>query len=248
MISVTILAKNSEETLENTLKSTQNFPEVILLDTGSTDATLEIASRFPNVKVHKRPFEGFGSSHNAATALASHDYILSLDSDEVLKPDLAEEILSLNLDPKATYTILRENYFRGKHIKGCAGWHPDWVCRLYNRKETSFDLAKVHEKIIQGPLKNIRLQGAMTHTPYRKIGDFLTKMETYSTLFAKQHAGKKKSSFFSAISHGFAAFFKSYVLKKGFTLGEEGFLISLYNGHTAFYKYLKLAEENKRMD
>jgi glycosyltransferase involved in cell wall biosynthesis len=248
MISVTILAKNSEETLEATLASTVRFSEVVLLDTGSTDKTLEIASKFPNVKVHKALFEGFGRTHNAATALAEHDFILSLDSDEVLSDELVEEILSLELDPQATYSILRENYFRGKHIKGCAGWHPDWVCRLYNRKETSFDQAEVHEKIIQGPLKQIHLKNTMSHNPYRKIGDFLTKMESYSTLFARQNAGKKKSSLFSAISHSFAAFFKSYILKKGFTLGEEGFLISIYNGHTAFYKYLKLAEENKKIE
>lgn len=245
MISVTILAKNSEATLEETLQSVARFPEVILYDTGSTDGTLAICQKFPNVKIVEGSFEGFGPTHNKASSCASYDFILSLDSDEILSPALVEEILALPLTPNATYAILRENYFRGKLIKGCAGWHPDWVTRIYNRKMTSFDQAEVHEKIIQGTLPRICLKYTMKHVPYRTISDFLQKMQSYSTLFAKQHKGKKKASLLGALFHGWAAFFKSYFLKKGFTLGEEGFIISLYNGHTAFYKYLKLAEANR---
>ena len=246
MISVTILVKNSEETLEATLLSVAFFPEVILLDTGSTDRTLEIGKKFENVRIFYAPFEGFGKTHNRATSLASHDFILSLDSDEILSDELSQEILSLSLDSETVYSILRENYFRGKHITGCSGWHPDWVSRLYNRKRTSFDQAEVHEKIIQGSLKKEKLKHVMTHTPYRNISDFLHKMQSYSTLFAKQHRGVKKASLWKAISHGAASFFKSYILKKGIFLGQEGFLISIYNGHTAFYKYIKLLEANRK--
>lgn len=246
MISVTILTKNSAETLEATLQSVTSFPEVILYDTGSTDETLSIGKKFSNVKIVKGEFEGFGRTHNAATASASYDFIFSLDSDEVLTPELSEEILGTKLDSSAVYAILRKNYFQGKHIKGCAGWHPDWVTRLYHRKKTSFDSAEVHEKIIQGPLERICFTHSMHHVPYRQISDFLQKMQSYSSLFAKQNKGKKKASFLGAILHGWAAFIKSYFLKRGIFLGEEGFLISLYNGQTAFYKYLKLREENKK--
>lgn len=247
MISVTVLTKNSEETLEATLRSLIPFKEVVLLDTGSTDGTLEIASRFTNVKIFNAPFEGFGKTHNMASSLASYDFILSIDSDEILTPELVSEILSSSLNERAIYSILRENYFNGKHITGCAGWHPDYVTRLYHRKHTSFDLAEVHEKIIQGSLQKIQLKHTMIHVPYRKISDFLSKMQSYSTLFAKEHQGKKKSSLATAIFHGWAAFIKSYFLKKGFTLGREGFIISLYNGQTAFYKYMKLLEANKKI-
>lgn len=245
-ISVTILAKNSEETLEATLNSVRAFPEVVLLDTGSTDATLQIAEKFANVKVFHAPFQGFGPTHNLLSSLATYDNILSLDSDEVLSFELVEEIGKLSVDPGCVYAMRRDNYYLGKHIKGCSGWYPDFVTRLYNRKSTSFDDAAVHEKIIQGPLKKVLLEHGMSHTPYRKVSDFLQKMQNYTTLFAEQNKGRKSSSLTKAITHGIACFVKSYFLKRGFLFGYEGFFISLYNGHTAFYKYIKLLEANRK--
>jgi hypothetical protein len=90
------------------------------------------------------------------------------------------------------------------------------------------------------------LSSPMIHTPYRSMKDFLAKMQSYSTLFAEQHKGKKSSSLPKAIAHGSFAFLKSYLLKKGLLDGKEGFIISLYNGHTAFYKYMKLLELNRK--
>lgn len=246
MISVTILTKNSQDTLEKTLESTRHFPEVLLLDTGSTDSTLLIAQKFPNVKIATAPFQGFGHTHNVATSLATYDWILSLDSDEVLSEELSREILSeIQLDPECVYAIGRKNFLHGKEIRGCSGWYPDFVTRLYNRTKTSFDHAEVHEKIIIGSLRKEVLVHTMNHTPYRSIADFLQKMQSYSDLFAKQNKGRKKASMWSAILHSWSAFLKSYFLKKGFLLGAEGFLISTYNAHVAFYKYLKLQEANK---
>ena len=243
MISVTILTKNSAETLENTLNSLRAFSEVLVFDTGSTDTTLLIASKFPNVKIHPAPFEGFGPTHNAASTLATHDWILSIDSDEVLSPELATEIKSLRLDAKNVYSILRHNFFNGKHIKWCGGWHPDRVIRLYNKNATAFSDDAVHEKVLINNLNIVPLSHPMQHFPYRRISDFLAKMQTYTTLFAEQQQDKKKSSLLKAILHGWFAFFKSYILKRGFLGGREGFIISAYNSHTAFYKYLKLSEK-----
>jgi glycosyltransferase involved in cell wall biosynthesis len=245
MISITILVKNSEETLEKTLNSTISFPEVLLLDTGSTDSTVEIAKRYPNVKICEAPFQGFGKTHNVATNLASHDWIFSLDSDEVLSEELIKELQEKTLDSECVYAVRRKNFLYGKEIKGCSGWHPDWIVRLYNRTKTSFDDAEVHEKIIVGSLRKENLSHTMSHVPYRKVSDFLNKMQSYTDLFAKQNKDRKQSSMMKAIIHGWATFIKSYILKKGFTQGEAGFLISAYNGHVAFYKYLKLKEENQ---
>ncbi len=245
-ISVTILAKNSEDTIENTLESVASFKEVILLDTGSTDGTLDIAGRFPNVKIVHAPFQGFGRTHNLATSLASQDWILSVDSDEILSQDLVAELHSKKLDPQCIYAIRRRNFLYGKEMKSCSGWHPDWVVRLYHRKSTSFDQAEVHEKIIQGSLRKEKLLYTMSHVPYRCISHFLQKMQSYSDLFAKEHKGRKQASMWTALFHGWSAFCKSYLLKRGFLQGAEGFLISVYNGHVAFYKYLKLKEENAK--
>jgi glycosyltransferase involved in cell wall biosynthesis len=245
MISVTILTKNCQDTLPATLDSLQKFPQVLIYDTGSSDNTLEIARQFPNVRIKTGPFIGFGPTHNEASAQAQHDWVLSIDSDEVLSPELINEILHLKLDPACVYQIDRKNYFNGKWIRWCGGWHPDPVVRLYHRNATRFTDDAVHEKIISSHLKLIPLSSHLLHTPYRSMGDFLNKMQMYSTLFAQQHKGLKKGSVPKAIAHGFFAFFKSYILKKGFLGGKEGFIISIYNGHTAFYKYLKLMEINR---
>lgn len=245
MLSITILTKNCEATLKATLESVQSFPEVVVLDTGSTDRTLEIAKAFPNVKVFSRPFLGFGPTHNEASALASYDWIFSLDSDEVMTPELITEIQALTLNPKNIYQIRRDNYFNGKHIRCCSGWYPDIVLRLYHRLATQFSDASVHECVLSDGLNVVSLRHAVLHTPYRGIHDFLAKMQTYTTLFAEQNRHKKKSSLAHAVAHSAYAFFKSYILKRGFLGGKEGFIISLYIGQTAFYKYLKLAELNK---
>jgi len=247
MITVTVLTKNSQETLASTLASLQKFPEVIVYDSGSTDTTLEIAQKFSNVKIIQGQFAGFGPTHNTASSLASHDWILSIDSDEILTSELVDEILSLSLDPAHVYQIDRHNYFNGKWIRWCGGWYPDPVIRLYNRTFTRFTDDAVHEKVIVKGMQLTALSSPLIHTPYRSIQDFLGKMQSYSTLFAEQHQGKKSSSMGKAIAHGSFAFIKSYLLKKGFLGGKEGFIISLYNGHTAFYKYLKLTELNKRL-
>ncbi len=246
-ISVTVLTKNCGDTLLATLQSLQAFSEVIVLDTGSSDDTLEIAGEFPNVNIHHAEFKGFGPLHNEATSIASHDWILSIDSDEIVTPELVREIQELLLNPNSVYSIPRENYFNGKIIRCCAGWYPDPVIRLYNRRHTRFSNDAVHEKILREGVKVVKLQHPLKHTPYRTISDFLDKMQKYSTLFAEQNRGKKRSSFFKALLHGTSAFIKSYIFKRGIAGGKEGFIISLYNSQTAYYKYLKLAELNKKL-
>jgi glycosyltransferase involved in cell wall biosynthesis len=223
------------------------FPEVIVLDTGSNDDTLEVAGEFPNVKIHHAQFNGFGPLHNEATSIASNDWVLSIDSDEIATPELVREIQGLLLDPNSVYSILRDNYFNGKAIRCCAGWYPDRVIRLYNRRKTRFSNDAVHEKVLSEKMRVIPLQYTIKHTPYRTISDFLTKMQKYSTLFAEQNRGKKKSSLLKAALHGISAFIKSYIFKRGIFGGKEGFIISLYNSQTAYYKYLKLAELNQKL-
>lgn len=246
MISVTILTRNCEQTLRPTLQSLKSFSEVIVWDTGSTDSTLEIAKEFPNVKTVTGTFVGFGPTHNLASSQASHDWILSIDSDEVLSPELIDEIQQLKLNEDQVYSLNRKNFFNKKWIRWCGGWHPDRVVRLYHRQKTHFSDAQVHEKIISNHLKVVELNSSLLHTPYRNMSDFLSKMQTYSTLFAEQNRQKKSSCIWKAILHGWQAFIKSYFFKRGFLGGKEGFIISAYNGHTAFYKYLKLMEVNEK--
>jgi glycosyltransferase involved in cell wall biosynthesis len=243
MISVTILAKDAEKYLKEVLSALMRFDEVVLLDTGSQDSTIAIAKSFPNVVVHTSPFLGFGPSHNLATSLATHDWILSIDADEVVTDALVDEILALTLSSDTVYKVSRHNFYRGKFIKGC-GWYPDCPVRLYNRTKTRFSDAMVHEAIITEGFQVKQLKNPLHHYPYSTISDFLAKMQSYSTLFAKQYQGNRKSSLKIALGHACFAFMKSYFLKRGILLGKEGFIISLYNAHTAYYKYLKLDELN----
>jgi glycosyltransferase involved in cell wall biosynthesis len=245
-ITVTILTKNSNKHLKTVLEALASFDQVLIYDNGSTDNTLEIASLFQNVTIETGSFLGFGSTHNRATELSKNDWVLSIDSDEVVSPEMLKSIDSLNLEIEAVYSFPRHNYFNGKWIRWC-GWYPDRVVRLYNKKTTAFCDSQVHESIRTKGVKKISLDQPIIHYSYESLSDFINKMQTYSDLFAKQHQGKKKSSTLKAIGHGFGAFLKSYLLKRGFLGGKEGFIISTYNGHTAFYKYLKLAEANTRL-
>lgn len=244
-ISVTVLTYNSQKYLQEVLESTSSFEEVVLLDSGSSDDTLKIAKNFDNVVVHQAPMdEGFGVQHQRVERLAKSEWILSLDSDEVLDSSLVREIEALNLDRKCVYSIRRDNYYRGKKIE-CCSWYPDRVHRLYNKSVTGFDSKKVHESVKLEGLSVVCLKHPMTHYSYENASDFLAKMQKYSELFANENTGKKTSSPLKATARGCYTFFKSYILKKGFLQGYEGFVISVYNAHTAFWKYIKLYEKNR---
>jgi len=244
-ISVTILTKNSQKYLKQCLDSLNSFDEIIILDNGSTDNTLKIASSFSNVKIIKHPFVGFGALKNLALKEAKHNWILSIDSDEIATPELIESIKSIdpcNID--TVYSISRENHYRNKHIK-CCGWHPDIVIRLFNRKHTKFNDAMVHESlIIHSHTKNRVLNGKIKHYPFDNIESLIDKMQKYSTLYAEQN--KKPSSPVKAFTRALFAFFKNYILQRGFLYGYEGLLISVSNANGVFYKYMKLYEKQRK--
>lgn len=248
MISAVIIAKDAKRCLHRVLSALTSFDEVILVDTGSTDNTLAIARAFSNVTIHERPFSGFGALRNEAAHLARHEWILSIDADEVLSNTLITELSALvhtnALDPNSVYAIAFRNYFNNKWIRGC-GWHPRTHVRLYHRQKTRFSSALVHEGVITEGLRIQRLIHPIDHYPYDSINDFLIKMECYSTLFAKQWQGIKSASPLLALCHGLWAFVKSYFLQRGLLLGYEGFLISRYQSDVAYYKYLKLYHLNK---
>jgi glycosyltransferase involved in cell wall biosynthesis len=254
MISIIILTKNNEKTIEQTLNSTKKFSEVLIIDTGSCDRTLKKAENFKNVKIIKnflnsknqtlREF-GFGNFRNEGAKFAKNDWILALDSDEVITQKLTQEILKeISLKENFVYSIPFLNYYNEKLIK-CCGWHKRSHIRLYNRKNTSFDSSYIHEGILVNKnLKVKKLKNHIKHFPFFCIDDFLKKIEKYSSLFAKNHS--YTPSLLKAIFHGFFSFFKSYIIKKGIFYKKEGFIISLYNANCTFYKYLKLLEKQEK--
>lgn len=246
-ISATILTKDSAALLREVLASLEWCAEVVVLDTGSTDSTLTIAAEFTNVSLHQLngPFPGFGRAHQMAVALARHDWIFSVDSDEVVSPALRDEIGALTLSPGTVYAIPFQNYYNGRLITTC-GWSPDRHERLFHRQATNFCPSAVHERIATAHLKVAQLREPIRHYSYRSLDDFLRKMSTYSRLFAAQHAGRRSSSPAKAIARSAWAFLKCYVLERGALQGAEGLVISVYKAQTAFWKYMMLRESNQR--
>ena len=182
MISVAIIVKDGEKYIGQCLQSLAAFDEVLLMDTGSADRTLEIARNFGNVRIEEGEFDGFGPTKNRAAGLARHDWILSIDSDEVVTPELSKEILSLSLDDSRVYRFSRQSYYNGKFIKGC-GWYPDRILRLYNKARTAFNDNNVHESVmVKAGMGITDLSGAIKHYPYDSAGSLVTKLQFYSTL------------------------------------------------------------------
>lgn len=223
-----------------TVQSIKAFDDIVVVNNGER----AFIPPLPQMRVIDHAFIGFGPLRNLAATHAKHDLILALDADEVLSAELLEELKTLHLKKNTIYSMPFKNYFNNRWIKGC-GWYPDRHIRLYNKKETAFTNEKVHEGVIKDNLKVVRLHSPIIHYSYESLSDFLKKMEIYSNLFAMEHKGLKKSSFRKALIHGGFAFFKSYILKRGFLDGREGYIISVYQGQTAYYKYLKLLEANR---
>lgn len=246
-ISATVLTKNSASRLGEVLAALAWCDEVVVLDTGSTDETVAIARRYPNVSLHhlEGPFPGFGRARRRAVELARFDWILSIDSDEIVSPELAAEIGALQLDPRVVYTLPFDNYFNGRRITRC-GWSPDRHERLFNRRSTSFCESAVHERVRTADLSLRALRHPVRHYSYDSVDDFLRKMTHYSRLFAEQNAGRRKAGPARAAARSLWAFFQSYVLRLGFLEGYEGFVISATRSQSVFWKYILLHEANQR--
>ncbi|MTI29581.1 glycosyltransferase family 2 protein, partial [Xanthovirga aplysinae] len=245
-ISVTVITKNSQKTLSRCLKALKDFDEIILLDNGSTDNTFKIASSFPNVRTFRHEFIGFGPLKRLASSYASNDWILSIDSDEVVSNRLAKSLLNTHLEENTVYSFLFKNYYKNKHINAC-GWENNIKNRLYNRKHTNFTQNKIHEHIDITKSKTIQLKGHLDHYPYHSVSDLIKKGDLYTELFAKENRFRKKASALKAFYKGAFSFFRNYILNRGFLYGAEGLLISIANASGTFYKYIKLREYNKNI-
>jgi len=243
-ISVIILTKNSQKYLSQVLTALKEFEEVIIIDNGSSDNTLQIAKKFKNCKIIKEEFIGFGPLKNKSLKYAKNDWVLFIDSDEIVKQEMIEKIKKLNLKEKnIVYSFLRDNYYKDKLIK-CCGWENDYVIRLFNKTHTQFNNNLVHESlIIKKDTKIIKLKEGLKHYSYSSIEELIDKMQLYSTLFAKTN--NYKPSITKIILSPLFKFIKNYFFQKGIFYGYIGFVISISNANGVFYKYIKLYEKMK---
>lgn len=248
-ISVTIIVKNAQSTISECLESVIAFDEVVLLDNGSDDKTLAIAKKFANVRIYHSEFIGFGALKNLAISKAKNDWILSLDSDEVLESATLKEIQSLEIDSATIVAMPRKNLYAGEWIKAC-GWYPDFVKRLFNRKATKFNDNIVHESVMtKDNMRQIYLKNGLKHYAYKDISGMINKMNTYTTYSAQEKfQAHKKIGISACIARFFLTFIKNYIFRKGFLYGYKGFIVALLIAEGAFYRYVKLYELNKQKD
>ncbi len=247
-LSVVLIAKNSEETLRDCLNSVQWADEIILLDSGSTDATVEIAQNL-RAKVFVQPgWQGYGHQRQLAQEYATGDFIFMLDTDEQVTSELKESIkyiLSQPQKPNTVFRCSRRNWFLGRYMFQC-GWYPDKVIRLYLNKERTYNNNLVHESVDIGEAEVVDLTGDLLHETCNDYIRFQEKQLRYAKSWAEDHYQKgKKVSLTSAFSHSVAAFIKAYLIRKGFLEGAHGLLLSLVITQYTFNKYASLWSLNK---
>ena len=229
--SVVIITKNEEKFIAAAIKSAIFADEVLILDSGSTDNTCNIAQEL-GARVEQQDWLGFGAQKNKVVELAKNDWVFILDADERFTDDLRLEVLETLKNPTADgYLVARLNRFFGKDIKTC-GLYPDYSIRLFNRNKGRLNNAPVHESVqIQGSTD--KLKNHMVHLAYETVDEFLIKQKKYASLSQKKKSLAK--AFFSPIW----VFIKIYFLKTGFLDGWHGFVIAKVYAQYTFLKYTK---------
>lgn len=243
-LSVTIITKNEQSNIERCLQSVQWADEIIVVDSGSTDDTLEICRTY-KCKIIETEWRGFGLTKQFAVKQATYNWILSVDADEEVTPDLTNKIQAVLREPKFKgYRIKRNSFYLGKMIR-FSGWQKDFTLRLFNRNHGNFNSNIVHESVkIEGTIGHI--SAPLLHYTYPDLSSHVRRMDRYAELGAEQLWAKgKRASIISATSRAAIKFIKMYILKMGFLDGKIGFILATNSAYGVFLKYLKLWEKNR---
>jgi glycosyltransferase involved in cell wall biosynthesis len=248
-LSVVVITKNEARVIARCLESIAWADESIVLDSASEDGTAEIARRLGAKIETTADWPGYGPQKNRALAFASGDWVLSLDADEWVTPELRAEIERVLAAPlgNAAFKMPRRSSYCGRFMRH-SGWWPDHVTRLFRRGAARFSDDRVHERVIvDGTVGALR--EPLLHEAIRDLDEALVKMNAYSTASALMQLERgRNASLAGAVWHGAWTFFRTYVLRAGFLDGREGFMLAVSNAEGAYYRYLKLmllAEKNK---
>jgi len=241
-LSVTVITKNEARDVGDALASVAWADELIVVDSCSTDDTVAIARRHTD-RVVVREWPGYIAQKNYAASLAAHDWILSLDADERVTPELAAEIQTcLKGAPReAAFQIPRVTWHLGRWIRS-TDWYPDYQMRLYDRRSAEWTGRYVHEAVtVRGAAG--RLHGELQHYAYRDIADHLETINHYTTLAARQmHEDGRRAGLLQLAAHPPLAFLRNYLAHGGIRDGLPGFIISALNAYYVFLKFAKLWE------
>jgi glycosyltransferase involved in cell wall biosynthesis len=238
----TVITLNESVHIESCLASLAWADEVLVVDSGSTDGTADLA-RKAGARVIVRDWPGYSAQKNFAAEQAAHDWILSVDADERVTPELAQEIRAvLRTDPApAGYRIPRVTWHLGRWIR-TTDWYPDPQLRLYDRRRARWKPKRVHESVSvdEGTPPGLLTQD-LEHYAYRDIAHHHATMDRYTTLAAEEmHAAGRRAGVLDLFFHPQAAFARNYFLRRGFTDGVPGLIISAMNAHYVFLKFAKL--------
>ncbi len=238
-ISVSIITCDEEKNIERCLKSLHWADEIMVMDSGSKDRTVEICRLYTD-KVYHESWHGYGKQKNLCADRASHRWVLNMDADEEVSEECALEIqtaLEKGLE-QPIYSFPRKNFFGERWVR-FGGWYPDRIARLYDKTRVRFSEPQVHEKLVP-ELETGRFQNPLLHWSYLDMGDYVARQNRYSTLFAKNSLKNGRiGSWSDLIFRPPLAFLKTYFLRQGFREGRLGFFLAASN---AFYTYLKYAK------
>lgn len=245
-VSVYVLTFNEEKKIRACLESVRWADEIVVIDSFSTDATVSICREFTD-KIIQLKFNGFGDLRNNALKSITHDWVLSVDADERVTPELAEEIRNLLAKgPGAdAYYVPRKSFFLDTWVKHC-GWYPDYrQPQFFNKNKMKYANQLVHETYeLDGKIGYLK-EHALQY-PFLSMDQFLKKMDRYSSLRAEEmHAQGKKFSVIQLILNPAAMFSRMYMAKRGFLDGKTGFILSILYGYYTMIKYIKLWEKWK---
>jgi glycosyltransferase involved in cell wall biosynthesis len=246
-LSACVITFNDEHTVAWSVESVRWADEVVVVDTGSTDRTLEIAERLGARVVRTEPFAGFGAMRNRALEYCTHDWVFSLDADEHCTRALEDEIRALLAGDPAhdAYYVPRDNYLMGRWIRG-SGWHRNHrTPQLFRKSRFRYTPSLAHENHeLSSDAPPGWTTNAAWHFPFRTLEEVLYKANLISSLGAKA-AGRERVSMWGALGHGLWTFVRLYILKRGFIDGWAGFIIALSNFEGTFYRYAKIYERTQ---
>ena len=239
-ISIAIITRNEAANIGDCLRSVAWADEIVVVDAGSTDDTAAICEKL-GARVMHRDWTGFADQKQFALEQCSHPWVLSLDADERIRPELALSIRQLLAQERVAaegYRIARRSYFLGRWIRHC-GWYPGYQVRLFRRDRTRVSRSRVHEGfLVDGAVAT--LTGDIDHYSHPTLHDSLGKLNRYSTLEAFDRLERRRVHGYDFLTHPLAAFLRKYIAQGGFRDGMAGFLLCWVSALLKMVMYMKI--------
>lgn len=239
-ITALAITLNEAEVIESFLQSLWFVDEIIIVDSFSTDKTVQLASKVDNVTIYKRKFDDFSAQKNFAISKAKNDWIIFFDPDEEITKQLGQEIVSTLKNPTSiAYFVKRDLYFMEKRIK-YSGFQTDWIVRLFNKNNCKYDGNLVHE-VLKTEGRTSKLKTRLPHHTYKNFDNYTNKLQRYSALQAQMLFDKKKKpSLAEFFFRPFYRFWHQYIIRLGILDGKEGLILAYINAFSVFRRYVYL--------